>query len=259
MPGTNAVIVQPRDREFLKELSVMRVVDREQVKAVAGFRSTARVNRRLLKLVRAGLLRRFFLGSGGGRRALYAISEKGARIAGVPVRGPQRMRDAVLVADFFVEHQLAVNAIYIGLKFRAIPAPGIVFHRWLAFSEPPVPELRLIPDGYVEFAMPEGIAAVFLEVDLGTESLAVWREKVRQYLHLAVSGAFERVFGPGRFRVLVVANSPRRAESLRRAVAPITEKIFRFATLEEAQTGFFAPVWKRPAAHHCESLFQEIP
>lgn len=259
MPGTNSTIIQPRDREFLKELSIMRVVDREQVKAVAGFRSTARVNRRLLKLVRAGLLRRFFLGSGGGRKALYAISEKGARLAGVPVRGPQRVRDTVLVADFFVDHQLAINSIYVTLKFRAIPVPGLIFHRWVTFLEPVAPELRLIPDGYVEFATSEGIAAAFLEIDLGTESLAVWREKVRQYFHLAVSGAFSRVFGPDRFRVLVIANSARRAESLRKAVAQITEKVFRFATLEDAQKRFFEPVWQRPKGQNPEPLFEEHP
>lgn len=258
MPGTSATIIQPRDRELLKELSVMRVIDREQVKAVAGFRSTARVNRRLLKLLQAGLLRRFFIGSGGGRRALYAISEKGARIAGVPVRGPQRTRDAVLVADFFVEHQLAINAIYIALKFRAIPVPGIVFHRWMTFLEPLAPEVRLIPDGYVEFATPQGVVAAFVEIDLGTESLAIWREKVRKYLDLAMSEAFHRVFGRDRFRVLVIANSARRTESLRKAVAQITEKIFRFATLAEAQSWFFGPIWQRPKGQNSEPLFEEI-
>ena len=77
MAGTNHLIVQPRDREFLPELSTLRVVDHEQARFVAGFGSTSRANKRLLKLTRAGLLRRFFLGSGGGRKALYALSEKG--------------------------------------------------------------------------------------------------------------------------------------------------------------------------------------
>jgi len=62
------LIVQPRDLELLRELGVMRVADREQVKIAAGFGSTTRVNTRLLALARAGLLRRFFLGSGGGRK-----------------------------------------------------------------------------------------------------------------------------------------------------------------------------------------------
>ena len=59
-------MVQERDLHLLRELAVMRVIDREQAKIVAGFGSTTRANARLLALTRAGLLRRFFLGSGGG-------------------------------------------------------------------------------------------------------------------------------------------------------------------------------------------------
>src|ERR1039457_4355339 len=95
------LIVQPRDLELLWALSVMRVADREQLKIAAGFGSTTRINTRLLALVRAGLLRRFFLGSGGGRKALYALSMKGAYLVGVPYRGPRRRQDEVLVADYY--------------------------------------------------------------------------------------------------------------------------------------------------------------
>jgi Replication-relaxation len=115
--STDRMIVQPRDREFLRELAILRVADREQVKLVAGFKSTTRVNTRLLKLTRAGLLRRFFLGSGGGRKALYALSEKGARLIDAPMRGPRRPQGAMLVADLFVEHQLAINSIYCAVRF----------------------------------------------------------------------------------------------------------------------------------------------
>ena len=176
----------------------MRVVDREQAKIVAGFGSTTRANARLLKLTRAGLLRRFFLGSGGGRKALYALSEKGALYGGVPLRGPRRPQGAMLVADAFVEHQLAVNSIYCTVKFGKVPVPGVTFHRWLAFYETVAQELRLIPDGYVEFLGPVGTTAAFLEVDRGNESLGIWREKTRQYLQLALSaGAFHQQLRPG--------------------------------------------------------------
>jgi hypothetical protein len=251
------MIVQPRDREFLKELSTLRVIDHELAKAVAGFGSTSRANKRLLKLMRAGLLRRFFLGSGGGRKALYSLSEKGAQLAGVPLRGLRRPQGALLAADFFVEHQLAVNAIAIALRFGKIPVHGVAFHRSRAFHEPMVPEIRLIPDGYVELVTPSGIMPLFLEVDLGNESLAIWREKTRKYLQLAISGAYRRTFGQERFRVLVIANSPRRIASLRKTVAAITEKIFRFTTLENARTGFFLPVWMKPRGAKPEPLIEE--
>ncbi len=117
-----AIVVQERDRHLLRELSILRVVDREQAKIVAGFHSTTRANSRLLALTRAGFLRRFFLGtSGGGQKALYALSSEGARIVDVPYRGPRRRQDEVLVADLFVAHQLSINEIHCTLKYQPTP------------------------------------------------------------------------------------------------------------------------------------------
>lgn len=248
MTGNNGrgMVLQERDRQLLRELGVLRVVDREQAKIVAGFGSTTRVNTRLLALTRAGLLRRFFLGTtAGGAKALYSLSPKGAQLVGVPQRGPQRRNDAALVGDFFVEHQLAVNGIYCAFKAQATPAGS--FRRWQSFSHPLTSAIRLIPDGYVELETTAGISAAFLEMDLGTESLKIWKEKVRNYLLYALSGAFEKEFGQNRFRVLVIAHSERRMRSIRETVAALTEKIFWFASLEFIhRDGLFAPVWLRP-------------
>lgn len=250
-PRRRGFIAQPRDLAFLRVLSVMRVVDREQAKIAAGFGSTTRVNARLLALTRAGLLRRFFLGWGGGRKALYALSERGAQLAGVPCRGPRRRNDELIVADHFVQHQLSINEVFCDLKFGTIPIPGVRFINWLAFQEPLMAGLSLVPDGYVEFATPTGIDASFIEVDLGQEALSIWKEKTRNYLQLALSGEYQRQFRHPRFRVLVLANTERRLHSIRTAVAGITEKIFWFATLDAAKgEKFFGPVWLRPAGEN---------
>lgn len=253
-------IVQPRDLAFLAVLSVLRVVDREQAKIVGGFGSTTRVNARLLALTRAGLLRRFFLGWGGGRKALYALSEKGAQLASVPCRGPRRRNDELLVADHFVQHQLSINDVYCDLKFGTIPIPGVRFVNWLAFHEPVATGLSLIPDGYVEFMTPTGIEASFIEVDLGQEARSIWKDKARHYLQLALSGEFERQFRHSRFRVLVLANSERRLHSIRSAVAGVTEKIFWFATLDAIHGDkFFTPVWLRPRGETQQPFFKATP
>jgi hypothetical protein len=265
MAGTKTVtgkrrglIMQPRDFDVLRALSVMRVADREQLKIAAGFRSTTRVNARLLALTFAGLLRRFFLGSGGGRKALYALSQKGAQLAQVPFRGPRRRQDEMLIADFFVQHQLTINQVYCNLKFVPVPVSGVRFVHWAAFHAPLLTGLSLIPDGYVEFATPSGIDASFIEVDLGHEGLAVWKEKTRHYIQLALSGEYERQFRQPRFRVLVLANSERRLQSIRAAVAEITQKIFWFATLDQI-TGerFFDLVWLRPVGDTHQPFFTE--
>src|SRR5215469_11886138 len=112
------MIIQERDKHFLRELAVMRVADRDQAGIAGGFHSTTRVNARLLVLVRSGLLRRFFLGTNaGGTKALYALSAKGAELVGVPMRGPQRRKDETLAADFFIQHQLTINELYCGMKY----------------------------------------------------------------------------------------------------------------------------------------------
>ncbi len=259
MTGNSHMIVQPRDLHLLRELAVMRVIDREQAKVVAGFKSTTRANTRLLALTRAGLLRRFFLGSGGGRKALYALSSKGAQLVEVPIRGPRRPQDAMLIANFFVQHQLTLNNIYCALKYQPIPVPQVAFHRWLSFHQPMISQVNLIPDGYVEFITPAGIAACFLEVDLGHESLPVWKEKARNYLQVALSREFQKQFGHDRFRILVLANSERRLHSIRKTVALVTQKLFWFASLESVKNDFFSSVWCRPTDNKLTPLFEEHP
>ena len=259
MGGNDLIILQERDLHLLRELSVMRVIDREQAKIVAGFGSTSRANARLLALTNAGILHRFFLGSGGGRKALYVLSPKGAQAAQVPCRGPRRPQDAVLVADYFVGHQLAVNTVYCSLKYGVIRVPQFAFQRWQSFQEPVVPGIRLIPDGYLEFMTHGGITACFLEVDLGHESQTIWKRKAERYLEFALSGKYQEHFGYERFRVLVLANTERRLHSIQKTVRVITQKIFWFATLASVRNDFFAPVWFRPEDSQPKKLFETNP
>lgn len=257
MTGNNeGIILQDRDRHLLRELAVMRVVDREQAKCVAGFGSTTRANTRLLALTRAGLLRRFFLGtSASGRKALYSLSKRGAELIEVPYRGLRRGTDETVIADFFVAHQLRINEILCLVKYRAMSHPSPQFVQWRSFHESIDAAGPLIPDGYAEFRISEKMLAVFLEVDLGNESRSVWRAKIQSYLRYAVYGNFERQFGHPQFRTLVVANSERRLVSLRAATAELTDKIFWFTTFESiTKDGFWSPIWQRPKDNQRQSL-----
>jgi len=254
------LIVQERDRRLLRELAVMRIIDREQAKQVVGFGSTTRANARLVALMRAGLLRRYFVASSaGGKKALYATSEKGALLVGVPYRGLRRPQHQLLVADFTVEHQLAVNDLHCALQYQPIPVPGVTFSRWLAFQQVLTPALRLIPDGYVELRTPAGTLAAFFEVDFGTETLAIWKEKADKYLQLAISGEYARKFGERSFRVLVITHSDRRALSIRKMVGAITKKIFWFAKLADAKRDFFGTIWQRCTGDTREPFLRNTP
>ena len=160
----------------------------------------------------------------------------------------------MLVADFFVRHQLVLNEFYCAVKYRPIPMPGVRFTRWIAFSKPLVAWLPLIPDGYFELETPRGTGACFIEIDMGGESLTVWKEKVRNYLAFIDSEEPQRLFGQNRFRVLVVANSLRRMLSIRRAVASLTDRLFWFTESEQTGDRVWKRVWLRPADDNRQAL-----
>jgi len=241
-------IIQDRDRHILREGAVLRVFDGEQARIVGGFGSASRANRRLRKLTGAGLLRRSFLGTASaGRKAVYRLSPEGAQLVDVSYRGLRRRADAVSPRDFFIEHQLAVNAIYVALKYGTIPVPEVQFLGWKAFHEPLAPNLPLVPDGYFALRTPQGVIGHFLELDLGSETRSVWKTKVENYLTLALSDDCEQIIGQRRFRVLVVANTERRMQSIRSVVSGMVDRIFWFAPLPDlGGGGFFRPVWLRP-------------
>jgi Replication-relaxation len=108
--------VQERDRHLLRELGTMRVVDREQAQLVMGFPSVRRANRRLLKLTRAGWLRRIFIADPPfGQKALYTLSPEGGALMGARMPGLP-LRQSRFGTSPFLLHRLAINEFYIGLK-----------------------------------------------------------------------------------------------------------------------------------------------
>lgn len=218
------------------------------------------MNARLLALTRAGLLRRFFLGTAfGGAKALYALSPKGADLVGVPLRGPRRRKEETFAADFVIGHQLTINEVYCTLKYGVLPQ-GVEFRKWESFFGPIIQGIQLIPDGYVELTTSAGLVAAFLEVDLGHEHGPIWKEKVTRYLQFALTSTKEAERFHRPFRVLVILPTERRLRWVRTAVAEKTEKIFWFASLESIRRdGLFAPVWFRPKGQDREPLIKELP
>ena len=77
------LVVQERDRQLLSELAVMRIIDREMTKLVAGFNSTRRANARLLQLTRTG-----------GQQYDAALSYPGGERQDFTLRGDEWQVDA---------------------------------------------------------------------------------------------------------------------------------------------------------------------
>jgi protein involved in plasmid replication-relaxation len=241
------LVLQERDRRLLRELATMRIIDRELAKVAVGFRSTTRANTRLLKLTRAGLLHRFFVGTiAGGRKAIYTLSKTGGILGGTEYRRISRSHGKTLVGDLYIDHQMHVNEVYCTVKFRPLPV-GARFALWRVFHEALSEHSRLVPDGYSELHSPTGSLPMFLEVDLGNQSMRVWEQKTRQYLHFAVSGDFARLFRKPQFRVLVITTSPRRLQKIRSVVAKQTDKVFWLSDLQTInRAGFWSACWLRP-------------
>ena len=245
-------VATSRDFALLRTLVITRVLDGEQVMTIAGFRSVRRTNRRLLKLVRAGLLKRWFVGTaGGGQKALYGLSPRGANLIGETTQGliPWK-QDSLITSSQFLAHQQAVNAVFIQARFTAPPV-GFAVQQWTRPKLPLSPAVALIPDGYFEIVQSDTVHPVFLEVDLGTETSRVWRRKVDLYLKLALSGEFERLFQSKRFRTVILFPSCRRLKSIRSLIAKRTEKLFWLSTLDAFhQAGLWGPIWLRPVGEN---------
>lgn len=250
------IVLQDRDRKLLTELTVMRVTDRELAKTVAGFGSTTRANTRLLALTQSGYLKRSFVGTiFGGRKAVYLLSAKGLAIGSAANNGGPGNAGKSSYSELFLEHQLRVNLVYVWVKHQPIPLPGCRFHRWISFTRPLSKSSPIIPDGYFEIQHESEIKAVFLEVDLGTEALRIWQKKIEGYLKFAVAGEFKKLSGLPQFKVIIIAPSERRAESIRQVAAKVTDKIFRFSSFQTInREGLWSAIWQRPVADQKESL-----
>lgn len=247
MTGSKGVVLQARDVQLLRELAHLRVVDREHAKALAPFGSTTRANTRLLQLLRGGLLTRLPYGSRlGGQRYVYALTVQGARAAGTDYQPPLWDPHGTLAWSPTLEHQLALNRVYLLLKQPPVPYDRIRLVRWRTFAQPISSATRLKPDAYAEVETAEALRGVFLEVDRGTESLKVWRGKIKSYLAFAISGEFTRTFRHTQFRVAVLTVSRRRTASLRRMAANHTDKLFWFSELDTSPDHFFGQSWSRP-------------
>ncbi|MCU1284083.1 MAG: hypothetical protein JWO13_433 [Acidobacteriales bacterium] len=257
MSGNNqkGFVLQERDLQLFREMPLARIVDRKQAMLLGNFTSTTRINARLLKLAKHGFFTRYRLGTqAGGTKYLYALTTKAAVTAQVQAKNISRKPGSVLAGDLFVAHQLHLNDILIAVKRQPLPV-DCQFIRWISFPNPLSKSVPLTPDGYFELNTRNGIRAVFIEADLGTESRKIWAAKIRHYLQLATTGEFENLFKHSQFRVLIATTSQRRLESIRQVISKHTRKLFFLSTFDTInQHGLWSPLWLRPEGDERQSL-----
>ncbi|HYF37252.1 MAG TPA: replication-relaxation family protein [Prosthecobacter sp.] len=239
-------MLQDRDLRLLEALQSMRVINHEQARVVAGFRSRTRANERLHALTEAGYLRRAFVGR---RQAVYWLASK-------PLGNRKGQEGSPAEpASLFLNHQLEINRVHVLVQYSSIPVRGWWFASWRAFQQPLSATMPLIPDGYFELGSPGGFRPVFVEVDLATEAVPVLARKANLYLQLAASGEFSQLFGRNQFRVLLLTTSERRLQNIRSAIAKVTDKIFWLGTLDLVSSEkFWTASWQRPTGDQLQSI-----
>lgn len=244
MTGSKNIIIQPRDLRLVRTIALLRAIDRVQAAQIGEFKSVTRVNTALLRLVKAGLLNRFFMGVGPGtQKAIYTVSAKGAAVASVPYRRFRRRNNALYSGDLFLEHQLLLNNIYLFLQKLQ---PGVLVQNWKTF-EKPLPQSSVIPDAYCELIFNNLVKPVFFEVDKNTESRKTWKKKTAAYLSFALTGLFEEKFHQQQFRTAVVTVNEQQLRRIQTAISGQTSKVFWLATFDDIKNeGFLAAIWRRP-------------
>jgi Replication-relaxation len=242
------MLLTARDSDIVHTVAECGAVTREQLERHHRFGSTVRANATLLRLVRHSYLaRRFQPTLVGTRRAIYVLAGRGRELVG---EDPPRLRDA---SDLFLDHRLMVNDIRFSFVDCAVPEFRVL--RWTNEGDLRRHQLPVISDGYVEYALDEGIFAAFIEADRGTEGRHRWQAKTQGYLELAFSGLYERRFGRRFFRVLVVAPTAERVAVLASEIRPLTDRIFWLTPLSDLlASGPFSPIWWRPNGDDRHSL-----
>lgn len=240
----SGIMLTDRDRAILHDVAEFDLVSRPQLQRLRHFGSRTRANAVLARLVRFGYLavRRQPLG-GGSRRLIYHLGPTGYEF--LHLEEQRHTRRSKRLSDLFLEHHLRITDVR--LEFMALKDPEYIFDRWLTDATLREAHLGVVPDGFVEYRYAGLPFAAFVEIDLGTETLRRWEGKAAGYLQLAKSGAFRSVCNLRYFRVLVIAPTPGRVQTLTKALGRITHKVFWLTTLAEiVSQGPLARIWRRP-------------
>lgn len=229
-----------RDMRMLVLLYRFRLLNRDQLMAIAPFQSLTRANTRLGALVRAGLLSRKpipIVPGNGSAQAVYSLGPGSSAFLKVDPSEVRRRARQVRRWDLGqVEHVLAANEVLVrlGEAIRKSQHLSLIsFHTETelrqAFSG-----RALVPDGWIAWHDAGLPVNWFFELDLHHEGLTEWRGKLLRYLNYASSGLHKESFGFDSFAVLVVTKTVKRLQSICRLAEPVAD-FFRFATIDSVR------------------------
>src|SRR5712692_701277 len=172
---------------------------------------------------------------GGRRPFLYALGLQAVPVVETRIGTavlPVHPRRLDRLDHVFVDHDLNAAALWANLRAQLRGRRGC---RWLWIGERELRARRMrvrapqgdywlpfLPDGYFEVTYPSGdVRACLVEIDMGTLTLRRFARKMQAFETAFEDEVFRRHFKRDDFEVLVLSQSRRRIEALRRVAGRV--------------------------------------
>ena len=204
-------------------------------------------------------------------QAVYALDKRGTDVVAAALEINRHKirwsRASNRVEWLFMEHTLAVSEFKVCLDV-ALAGRGeeIFFYqrgdrshlRRISVTGSKKKYFVVAPDAFLGIQTGRGKCIFFLEVDMGTETLTRFAEKIVAYKRYWKSRQYTEEYGFNHFRVLTVAESERRLANLRRATGNAGgQRMFLFTTFRALQSNSpLGCIWLSPLSDSPISLLE---
>jgi hypothetical protein len=264
------MVLTERDKSIVGWVYQMRFLTSDQIKLLVFENgSMTACRRRLALLYHNGWLSAVSkpvpTGYGSAKR-IYCLSKKGKELIehtfdGSDLKDIKWTEKYNQVADFFLEHILAVNDIRISFinsvkkakDYSLFWIPEWEIKSWKEKVKDPEDSsksLPVTPDAFFEIRGIKNKACYFLEVDRATESNRRWRDKVKGYVEYVMSGGYYQRFKSESLRVLTVTTTSERLNNLLKTTKSVEyADFFLFTTFGKIKENnlLFDNIWSSSA------------
>ncbi len=194
-------------------------------------------------------------------QAVYALEKRGADIVASTLQIDRHKvkwsRAQNNVEWLFMDHTLGISEFKVCLDVALASRPEeVLFYqhgdkshlRRISVTGAKKKYFVVAPDAFFGIKSGRGKHIFFLEVDMGTETLARFAEKVTAYKRYWKSGQYKQEYGFNHFRVITVAESERRLANLIKATGKAGgRQMFLFTTFSAIHgSSPFGSIWLSP-------------
>ncbi|MCL5070446.1 MAG: replication-relaxation family protein [Actinobacteria bacterium] len=273
------MILTERDKRIVSWVYPLRFLTSEQIKLLEFEEgSMTACRRRLALLYHNGYLtntqKPVPTGYGSAKR-VYCLSRKGKDLIththdGTDLKDIKWTEKNNKVADFFIEHILAINDVRIvfisnirkAKSYSLDWTPEWEIKAWKEKVEDPEnsgKSLPITPDAFFEIRNRKNKAYYFLEVDRATESNKRWKDKVRGYVAYVRTNKYYERFKAQSLRILAVTTSQERLDNLFKTTKGVEHSdFFLFTTFKQIKENnvLFDKIWKSTETNELRELIK---